>query len=46
MEITMNKETKETTPKERIVVLEKGKAIDIGPLAVCCWAAFMPFRAW
>ncbi len=43
MEITMNKET---TPKERIVVLEKGKGIDIGPLALCCAAAWMPIRSW
>lgn len=35
---------KETTPKERIVVLEKGKAIDINPLSICCWVTLMPIR--
>ena len=46
MEVIMNKETKETTPKERIVVLEKGKAMDIDLLGICCLAALVPFRAW
>lgn len=46
MEIIMNKETQETTStKARIVVLEKGKGIDIGPLAFCCSASLMPIRA-
>lgn len=35
---------KDTTPKERIVVLEKGKGIDINPLSVCCLAALVPIR--
>lgn len=46
MEMIMKKETQEPTPKERIVVLEKGKAIDIGPLAACCSAYLMPYRGW
>lgn len=42
----MNKEKKETSPKERIVVLEKGKANDVvGPLAVCCATTLWPIRA-
>jgi len=47
METIMNKETqKDTSAKERIVVLEKGKAFDIGPLAFCCGGSIMPIRAW
>jgi hypothetical protein len=46
MEMIMKKETKETTPKERIVVLEKGKNMDVGPLAACCFTTFMPYRGW
>jgi len=45
MEMLMKTETLETTPTERIVVLEKGKAIDVGPqLAVCCGATLSPIR--
>jgi len=47
METLMKKETLEATPKERIVVLEKGKAIDVGPqLAVCCAATLSPIRGY
>ena len=46
MEMTMNKEIQKTTPKERIVVLEKGKDMEISPLAVCCATYLMPYRAW
>ena len=46
MEMTMKKETKETTSKDRIVVLEKGQAINIGPLAFCCFSTYMPIRGW
>lgn len=46
MEEIMSKDTKKSTPKERIVVLEKGKAIEIDALAFCCYAAIMPFRGW
>jgi hypothetical protein len=46
MEMIMKKETKETTPKDRIVVLEKGKDMEIGPLAICCAAFLFPYRGW
>jgi hypothetical protein len=42
----MKKETKETTPKDRIVVLEKGKNLKVSPLHPCCAAPLMPFRGW
>lgn len=46
MEMIMNKETPKTTStKDRIVVLEKGRAIHIGPLAFCCAGSLMPIRA-
>lgn len=46
----MNKETKEiTTTEERVIVLERGKAIDEGPIPMgfsCCYVTFMPIRFW
>jgi hypothetical protein len=42
----MKQGTKETATKERIIVLEKGRAIDVGPLAFCCFSTFMPIRGW
>lgn len=42
--MTMKKESKKTTPNERIVVLEKGKALAINSWLVCCWTSFMPIR--
>ena len=43
----MEKKTKKETTEERVVVLEKGKAMDIGVLlAYCCGGTIMPFRGW
>jgi hypothetical protein len=42
----MNKELKTSPPKKRIVVLEKGKEIEIDAGAICCWTTFMPIRAY
>jgi hypothetical protein len=41
----MKKETKETSPKERIVVLEKGKSMEITPYFPCCAGSLVPIRA-
>lgn len=41
----MKKETKETTPKQRIVVLEKGKAIEVNSeWLLCCYTTLFPIR--
>lgn len=40
----MKKETKVTTPKERIIVLEKGKAVEINSVSACCWVTIFPIR--
>jgi hypothetical protein len=41
----MEAEKKET--KREIVVLDEGIDTDalMGPLSMCCWAMFMPFRS-
>ncbi|MCX5830849.1 MAG: hypothetical protein NT140_02995 [Deltaproteobacteria bacterium] len=40
----MKEEKKET--KQEIIVLDEGIDMEalIGPLSVCCWSIFMPYR--
>lgn len=40
----MKNETREPTPKDRIVVLEKGKDMEISPISVCCTIIVWPYR--
>ncbi len=43
----MTRETKkETRTKERIVVLEKGNALEIDAFSICCAGSLMPIRAY
>jgi hypothetical protein len=40
----MKQEIKKSTPKNRIVVLEKGKPTVIDAYSICCWTSLFAVR--